>query len=259
MARATRGGRKTITPETGISAKFDDTEYKEQSVGYDGPPPPAGLYPMRLSSVGQHTTSDTAIVWTFDISEGKYAGWRGWMYSDLDNSKWKTQNIGVALGLMEPEGELNMTYEQILKQAGPVRGRIKLEEYNDEYSPKLQTVIKASASSADDTNDEDEVDKDFDDEPEEEKKPAAKKAAPARRGRAKKESEPEPEDDDEGDEEDEGIDLDALEGELEKLNLTQLKKKAREFKVPREDIKDADEDDLIDLILEKAEEQNPSF
>ena len=254
--RATRGGRKAITPETGIAGSFRDTEYKEQSVGYDGPPPPAGLYPMKLSSVGPHTTSDTAIVWTFDINEGKHTGWRGWMYSDMDNSKWKTQNICVALGLIEPNEDINLTYEQILKQAGPVRGRIRLEEYNYEYTPKLQTVIASSGTPEADTDDEDEADEDFDDEPEE-KKPAAKKA-PARRGRATKEPEPEPEDD-EDDEEDEGIDLDALEEELEKLTPAKLKAKAKEFGLTRADIKEMDEDDLIDAILEKAEEQNPSF
>lgn len=256
--RATRGGRKTITPETGISAKFDDTEYKEQGGGYDGDPPPDGLYPMKLVSAKQHTTSDTAIEWQFDIAEGKYAGWRGWMYSDLGSMKWKTQNILVALGLMEPEGEINHTFEAIMKDAGPVRGRIKKEEYQDEYKPKLQGVLKATGTKTT-ADEEDEADEDFDDE----EKPAAKKAAPARRGRAaKKEPEPEPEDDEDEEDEEEGgdeLDLDALEEELEDMDLVALKKKAKEFGAKVSEIRGKDEEELIDLILEKAEEQNPSF
>lgn len=254
--RAARGGRKTITPETGISGSFKDTEYKEQSGGYDGPPPPTGLYPMKLSSVGQHTTSDTSIVWTFDVTSGKYAGWRGWMYSDMDNAKWKTQNICVALGLIEPNEEIAMSFEEILKKAGAVRGRVRTEEYNDEFRPKLQTVIAAdpNATEAPEEDDEDEEeDEDFAD-----KKPA-KATTPARR-RATAKKEPEPEDDaEEGEAEDEGLDLDALEEELEELDLKELQAKAKEFGAKRADLKDKSEDDLIDWILEKAEEQNPSF
>lgn len=277
MARAARGGRKTITPETGISGSFKDTEYKTQGSGYDGPQPPAGLYPMKLTSVGQHTTSDTAIVWTFDITSGQYEGWRGWMYSDMANAKWKTQNIAVALGLIEPNEEISMSYEQILKEAGPVRGRVVREEYEeaedekDRWRSKISSVIKATGTTAaSDDEDEDEDDEDFDDEP--------KKSAPARRGR--RQPDPEPEDDEDDDEEEEEapeppkrgrrgaakaepatpeIDLEALEEELEGMTLRKLKAKAKEFGVTAADMKDADEDDLIDLILEKAEEQNPSF
>jgi hypothetical protein len=308
--RATRGGRKTITHETGISAKFDDTEYKESSGGYDGPPPPPGLYPAKVSSVGPHTTGDTAIVWTFDITSGKYAGWRGWSYTDLDNAKWKTQDILVAAGLMEPGGEISVAYETVMKNAEPLRIRIINEDYNDELRPKIRSFLKASADTANADEDEAEEDEDFDDK----KKPAAK---PARRGRAaKEEPEPEPEADEDGDgdeerqdreeeldsltlaqlkkaakeagltladyrgkekgeivelildkefpedaEEEKGgeLDLDALEEELEDMDLKELTAKAKEFGATRADLKGKDEEELIDLILEKAEEQNPSF
>lgn len=309
MARAARGGKKTITPETGISGSFNDTEYKEQGGGYDGPPPPRGLYPAKLTSVGAHTTSDTSIVWTFDITSGKYAGWRGWVYSDMDNSKWKTQNILVALGVIEPEGEINKTYEQIMKEAEDCRIQIITEDYQDELRPKVKNVLTASATTADsdaeDEDGDDEPDEDFDDK----KKPARRTRKAAPEPEAEEEEEPEEGDGARDDREEElselsladlkkaakeagftlkdyrgkdeealvalilekefpggeeaegedGIDLDALEEELEDMKLPELKKKAKEFGATLADMKGLDEEELIDLILEKAEEQNPSF
>jgi hypothetical protein len=306
--RAARGGRKTITQENGISAKFDDTEFKEGGGRYEGPAPAPGLYPCKLVDVEPHDTSDTAMRWTFDITDGKYAGWRDWVYSDLDRSKWKTQNILVALGLMEPEGEINHTYEEIKKKAEPFRARVTNEIYNNETKGRISAFLKGLGSAvADSDEDEAEEDEDFDD-----KKPAAK---PARRSRAK-DPEPEPETDEDGDGDDERqdreeeldsltlaqlkkaakeagltladyrgkekgeivelildkefpeeaeeekggeLDLDALEEELEDMDLKELTAKAKEFGVTRADLKGKDEEELIDLILEKAEEQNPSF
>lgn len=306
MARAARGGRKEITPETGISGSFKGTEYKEQGGGYDGPPPPRGLYPAKLSSVGAHTTSDTSIVWTFDITDGKYAGWRGWVYSDMDNSKWKTQNILVALGVIEPEAEINKSYEQIMKEAEPCRVQIIVEDYQDELRSKVKNVLVAGSATADA---EDEADPDFDDEAESAPAPKA-----SRRSRGAK-AEPPPatdgsEDDDareareeelaelsladvkkvakdagfkladyrgkepgeiiemildkefpEDDEAEEkkGLDLDELEEELEDMTLADLKKKAKDFGLKVADIRGKDEEELIDLIMDAAEEQNPSF
>lgn len=306
--RAARGGRKTITQETGISAKFDDTEYKESAGRYEGPAPAPGLYPCKLVMVEAHDTSDTAMRWTFDIIDGKYAGWRDWVYSDLDKSKWKTQNILVALGLMEPEGEINHTYEQIIKDAQPFRARVTNEDYKDEIKGRISAFLKGLGTAVAEADDEDEADEDFDD-----KKPTRGEGKPRSRG---KKSDPEPEpDEDEGDEEreareeelaalsavgikkaakeagfaladyrgmeqseivqlildkefpeddeeekPEGIDLDALEEELEGLDLAALKKKAKDFGATRAELKEADDEEgLIDLILDKAEEQNPSF
>jgi hypothetical protein len=309
--RAARGGRKTITQDNGISASFDDTEYKEGGGRYEGPAPAPGLYPAKLVDVEAHDTSDTAIRWTFDIIEGKYTGWRDWVYSDLGNSKWKTQNILVALGVMEPGGEINHTYEEIKKKAQPFRARVTNETYQDEVKGRISAFLAGLGTTAP-TDDEPE-DPDFDDE----EKPAA---TPSRRSRGKA-ADPEPEPEDDGDEErderkaeltalgitalkkeakeaglaladyrgkkapeivelilaaefgdtdedeadsaeeekGEGLDLDALEEELEEMSLADLKKKAKEFGATRADMKDLDEEELIDLILEKAEEANPSF
>lgn len=308
MARAARGGRKTITQETGISGSFKDTEYKEGGGRYEGPAPAPGLYPMKLAEVEAWETSDTAMRWSFDITEGKYAGWRDWVYSDMENSKWKTQQILVALGVIEPNEDINKTYEQIKKEAEPFRGRVTNEIYNNDTKGRLSAFLKGlgTTAPADADDDADEEDEDFDDkkkpaarssrktmpdegpdsadegdEPEERearedelselKLPALKKVAKEAgltladyRGKSEEElvelilDKEFPEGDDEEDQED-GIDLDALEEELEGLDLKQLTAKAKEFGATRAELKGLDEEELIDLILEKAEEQNPSF
>lgn len=246
---------KKVTPETGISGSFKDEEYRD-NVGYDGPPPPRGLYPGKLNSVGQHTTTEDSIVWTFDISEGKYEGWRGWTYSNMSTMKWRTHEILVSLGIIEPNGEIDVTFEEIMKKAGPVRLRIVSEEYGDDTVPKIGKIVKPGKVVESVPDDEEEEDEDFKKEKEEPKKPAARS-----RRSAKKDPEPEPEDDedDEEDDEEEGLDLEALEEELEDLDLPGLKKRAKDFSITRAEMKDLDEEDLIDLIMEKAEEQNPPF
>lgn len=249
-ARATRA--KKVTHETGISGNFDDTEYREKSAGYDGPEPTPGLYKAKLTSVGQHTTTEDSIVWTFDITEGKYAGWRGWVYTNMSTAKFKTQDILVALGIMEPEGEINATFEEIMKKAQPLRIRVISEPYEDEKRAKVRSFLKIdpNAATSDEDNDGDapEQDPDFDDGPQE-------KAPATRRGRRAAAPEPEAEPDTA-----DALDIDALEEELEGLSSAELKKKAREFGLTRQEMKDLEDDDeLIDAILEKAEEQNPPF
>lgn len=263
-ARGSRGGRAaSLTPDTGISGSFNDTEYKESGGGYDGPDPATGLYPAKLTSVGRHEngSDETSMVWTFDITEGKYAGWRGWVYSDMANSKWKTQNILVALGVIEPNEEINKTYEQIMKEAQPCRIRTMSETYEGEARAKIRAFMKASEATASDDEEDEEEDEDFQDAP-------AAKPTRAKRGK-KVEPEPEPEDDedDEGEDEDkeddeeDGIDLDALEAELEDMSVAKLKAKAKELGVPAADIKEAgrDQEALIDVIMDFAEEKSPGF
>lgn len=250
---------KKVTPETGISGSFKDEEYRD-NVGYDGPPPPVGLYPGKLTSVGQHTTTDDAIVWTFDITEGKYEGWRGWIYSNMSTTKWRTHEILVSLGIIEPQDDIEITFDEIMKKAGPVRLRIVNEDYDGDSVPKIRKVVKPGkvVEALEDSGNDDEDDEDDDFKKEEKPKPTS------RRSRAKKEPEPEPEEDEEEPDEDdaeegEGIDLDALEEELEDMDLKQLKAKAKEFGLTRAETKDLDEEDLIEAILDKAEEQNPPF
>jgi len=320
---AVRGAKaRKVAPTEGISGSYDDVEHREKDFEpYDGPDPKPGLYPGKLSKVGQHTTSDDAVVWIFTIDGGQYDGWPGWVYTNGSTAKWKQEQILVALGLMEEGGSVNLTYEQILKKAGPVRLRVQNEEYNDELRPKIRTVLKAASATvaSEPEEEEDEPDEDFDDAP---------KATRAQRRKGKAEPEPEPEDDDEEEDEaeepasdeareereeeleelsaaelkailkgdhglklaaykgktedelremilelefpadadedeegeGEGVDLEALEEELGELSLAELKKKAKEYGLTLADYRGKSEEEIIDLILTKLEEDGePPF
>lgn len=253
--RRTRSGG-SITPEKGIAGDYSDVERKEfKFERYEGEEPTKGLYPAKLVDVGQHTTTDDAVYWVYQITSGKYAGWNGWVYTNNSTIKWKQEQQLVALGLMEEGGSVALTYEQILKKGGPVRIKLFMDDYDGDERAKIDRVIAASSTAAL-PDDED------DDEPEEEEEV---KPSRARARRGKVEQEPEPEDD--GDEEDEdeeegdedGIDLEALEEELDGMTLVQLKAKAKEFGLGVRDTKGRDKDALIELILDKAEEQEPPF
>lgn len=241
MARAAAGPK--------LKRSYADTDYK--GGGYDGTPPKPGLYPAVLSGVKDHTTSDTALEWTFDITEGQYKGWRGFVYTNAEGAKWKEQQILVACGLMEPNGSIEMSHENMLKKAGPVRVRVINETYQEETKGKITSIIPPSDADADvDEDEEDEEDEDF-------KKPTSRAAA------RKKAAEPEPDEEDEEDEDededadegDEEFDAGALEDELAELTLGGLKARAKaEFGAKVADLKGLDEDGITDWILDKAEE-----
>lgn len=256
--RARKTSTKALDPSKGISGDYSDVEVKEGM--YDGEPPTPGLYKAVLSSVGQHTTSDDAVVWTFDITDGKYTGWRGWVYTNNSTAKWKQQDVLVALGLMEVGGSCSLSYEEILRKGGPVRVRVISEPYGEEMRAKIKTVM-ASAEAADEADDEDDDDPDFQDEPAKPTRATARKAKKA-------EPDPEPEDDEDDDSDDdgddEGLDLDALEEELGEMEAADLVAKAKEFglwktRSEKKAFEAKSEDDMVDAILDAAEEANPEF
>lgn len=131
---------------------FDDYEEKEGS-GYDGDVPKKGIYTADLVKFAEHTTSDDALVWIFEISEGDYKGWRGWVYSNMSTAKWKTQQIAKAIqgGAEKPikldpmekesEGEKSKT----VKKAKKVRIRVTTESYEDEKRARIRTVMPLEA------------------------------------------------------------------------------------------------------------------
>lgn len=126
---------------------FDD--YEEKEGGYDGPVPKRGTYPARLVSCKEHTSSDTAIEWIFEITEGDFKGWRGWLYSDMENAKWKTQQIVKALNggkeskfTVDPvENSEDGTKSKTVKKAMPVKIRTRMEKYEEEDRAKIRTVM----------------------------------------------------------------------------------------------------------------------
>lgn len=277
----------------GLKRSYKDEEYKEGGGFYDGPAPTPGMHPVKLVDVGDHTSQDgnEGVKWTYDITEGKFAGWRGYVYTNDSTTLWKEQEMLVALGVIKPNAELNMSYANIIKKAQPARARIINELYEGEATGKIRTLLKADANAgkAKGRPADDEVDEDFEDEPLQDSderderaeelealtlvrlKAEAKKAGLGLadyKGKTEdeiidlildaefpesEESEEEPEEDE--DQEPEEFDGEALQEELEKLSPVKLKALAKkEYGATLADLKGLDTDEIIEWVLDKAEE-----
>jgi hypothetical protein len=126
---------------------FDDYEEKEGS-GYDGDQPLKGTFDGTLISLKEHTSGEgnEGYEWVFEITEEPFAGWRGWVYSNMDSSKWKTQQIVKAIqGGSETKMVLDPTDEgtdsKTVKKAKAVRLRMRKEKYEGEDRGKIARVM----------------------------------------------------------------------------------------------------------------------
>lgn len=126
---------------------FEDYD-SSKSGGYSGDEPKNGIYDGVLVSCREHTTTDDALEWQFDITEGDYKGWRGWVYSNMSSTKWRTQEIVAAIQgeeskmSLDPAGEgEDGTKTKVVKKALPVRLRIKGENYEGERRAKIRNVL----------------------------------------------------------------------------------------------------------------------
>lgn len=126
---------------------FDDYEEREGS-GYDGEQPLKGTFDGMLISLKEHTSGNDneGYEWIFEITEEPYAGWRGWVYSNMDSAKWKTQQIVKAIqGGSEERVTLDPTDEgtdsKTVKKAKPVRLRMRKEKYDGEDRAKIARVM----------------------------------------------------------------------------------------------------------------------
>lgn len=123
-----------------MKRSYKDVDLREG--GYDGEQPKPGLYPMTLVKAEDHTTSDTARHWVFEVTEGPFKGWQGHVYTNAEGAAWKEVQILLATGLLkDPKGTINMSDEAMVKKAGPVRGRVVNEEYEGERRGKLTKVL----------------------------------------------------------------------------------------------------------------------
>ena len=130
--------------------KYDvDFEDYEEKAGFTGAQPPAGLYEAKLSSLAEHTTSDDALVFTFDIvEEGPYLGWRGYIYANMSSAKWRVQQIAKAIqgGSEKPMSMNPDNAAAIIKKAKQVRIRTKMEKYNGEDRAKIATIVPSESA-----------------------------------------------------------------------------------------------------------------
>ena len=136
---------------------FDDYEEKE-GTGYDGEVPKKGTYDGVLVSFREHVSSNgnEGFEWVFEVTEEPYAGWRGWVYSNMDSTKWRTQQIVKAIqgGAEEkmslapaPAGE-DGTESKTVKKATPVRLRLGRETYEDEPRARIRTIMPNEAKAS---------------------------------------------------------------------------------------------------------------
>jgi hypothetical protein len=126
---------------------FDDYEEKEGS-GYDGDQPLKGTFDGNLISLKEHTSGEgnEGYEWIFEITEEPFAGWRGWVYSNMDSSKWKTQQIVKAIqGGSETKVVLDPTDDgtdsKTVKKAKSVRLRMRKEKFEGEDRGKIARVM----------------------------------------------------------------------------------------------------------------------
>lgn len=286
MVRASSGPK--------LKRSYKDEEYKPGGGIYDGPAPTPGMHPVKLVSVEEHTSAEgnDGVKWTLDICEGKFTGWRGYVYTNDDTALWKEQEMLVALGVIKPNGSIDMTFDAIVKKAKPCRARIKNEMYDGEARGKIATLIPADAAGPATKGkgraDEPEDDAEFEDEAESDEelderaeelaalslvklKAEAKKAGLTLadyKGKSDTEiidlilgvefpedADEEDEEEPEDEDEEEGFDAEALQEELEKLTLVKLKARAKaDYSATLADLKGLDKEEVIEWILDKAEE-----
>lgn len=128
---------------------FED--YEEREGGYTGPVPKRGTYDGALVALAEHTSGEgnEGLEWVFEITEGEYKGWRGWTYSNMDTTKWRTQDIVFAISGGSKEGlkldpaeeKKNGSKSKTVKKAQPVRLHLVNETYEEEKRAKIKTVL----------------------------------------------------------------------------------------------------------------------
>lgn len=258
--RSSRGGstrrRASSAPADGLDRDYSDEEYREPGEGYNGPQPRKGLYPAKLVSVGHHTKQGdeepTSVKWGFELTGGEapndegdrvsVAGFRDNQYTNDTTTKWREQQIAVALGLMKPNGRLKMSFDAMVKKAKPCTVRIIRERYIPEDDPdnaEWRAKIVAVLAAREDTG------------------PKSRSRKPKDEDPLDADEEDEPDGDDENDEEEDGWpeDPDELAAELEELSLAELKKVAKEdfeVKITR----GMKSDEIIEAVLETLEDED---
>lgn len=123
---------------------YSHVEKKDVPDAYAGDVPKPGIYDAVLTSVKEHPTANSpdGQEWIFEISDGPYKGWPGWVYTNGSTTAWKEVQILEATGLMKDgDTSVDLTHEKILKKAGPVRVKIKNEVHEEEKRGKITTIM----------------------------------------------------------------------------------------------------------------------
>jgi hypothetical protein len=197
MAVARRSRAKATLEEGKVVIGMSDYDPSKDQ-GYSGDEPKRGVYTFELVDFGLHESGEgnRSIRWVFQIADGPYQGWRDYLYTNLDSTKWKTQQItyaltgdqkDVAVDLSDtPKGETSRA--KFIASTKLVRANVFIEaSKSDEYDDRarmgkvmlldedlLERQAKAKKGTTQEVDEEDLEDEDdfedaeeFDDEDEE--------------------------------------------------------------------------------------------
>lgn len=128
---------------------YEEVERREAVETYAGDAPKPGIYDAVLTTCKEHTSSSGSVgtEWTFDISDGTYTGWRGWVYTNDDTAAWKEVQILEAVGILgEGKNSIATTHEKIVSKAGQCRIKVRNETYEDEKRGKITTILPPASN-----------------------------------------------------------------------------------------------------------------
>ena len=149
---------------------FDDYT-PQQYDEYDGDEPRPGWYTFELQKVAWYGEDQETIRWIFVIADGPYAGWAGFVYSNMDTTKWKTQETVRALqGGKESKVALDLDNDKavaaFIKKAKRVRGKVENQKNREteelrlslrKVRPLLEEAGNKPSAPADDLDDLDDT------------------------------------------------------------------------------------------------------
>ena len=129
-----------------------DLDEVEDSLTYDGDDPTRGFYTFQLVSVGSHESQNgnAGIRWMFSLVDNPlYEGWTRSVYSNFDSTKWKTEEIMLALaggkkvkGTKKAKVRLDLNSDRdiakYVKAAALVRGRVQKRRDSDPDDPEME-------------------------------------------------------------------------------------------------------------------------
>ena len=201
---------------------------------------------MKIASaeVKQSQGGNDMIVVSYEVTKGDDKGARVYEnYVLTENSLWKLKGMLQAIG-MKADGKIQLDVDKLVGKVCQIN--VQHEEYDGRLRARVESVMKFSASTADDEDFEDDVDDEAPfngmNEPEEEEKPkkTAKKAA------KKAEPEEEPEDDDDDWDEDEDEEPEEKPAKKKATKKEEKKPEKKETKKSKKDEEPEDDDDWDD-------------
>lgn len=138
---------------------MDDFDETQQGSSYGGEEPRRGVYEAKLVSVVDHQSKEgnDGLKWNFEITVGEFSGWRGYVYTNLDASMWKTQQIVFAMTHSKKGMVIDTDNDgaAVVKKAKPVQVRVVNETYEGERRGKIKTILALVESDQDNEDEED--------------------------------------------------------------------------------------------------------